>query len=420
VKKLLVNNAIHFRGRAYQASKQYCYSMQRSCSPWETLEKVRPYFKSVGLTRLADITGLDRIGIPVVLAIRPNSPTLSNTSGKGFTLEAALASAAMEAIEVYHAETIGSPVLHLSYEQLRQDYQMIPAENLLLTKDSLFNAKLAERWVLGWDIVNQIEVPVPLVMVDLVPKDWRRPSEFMSFQMGSNGLASGNHLIEAICSGLYEVVERDAVACQRVAWETCGRPIPRVKLETIESPLVIELLDRFRAAQVKPVLFDCTVDTQVPTYMAYIYDEVSRHIGVYRGYGAHLDPEIAMVRALTEAAQARLIYTAGSRDDLFHRHHLQFKKNDNQAAIRSLESIPTTVDAQDRESEAMPTFEEDIQVMIEKLGQVGLHQVIVLDLTRPGFNVSAVRVVVPGLEGYMFAYYTPGRRALAFYRGKEQ
>jgi ribosomal protein S12 methylthiotransferase accessory factor len=42
-----------------------------------------------------------------------------------------------------------------------------------------------------------------------------------------------------------------------------------------------------------------------------------RTLGFYQGFGAHLVPEIAIARALTEAAQTRLTYIAGARDDFF-------------------------------------------------------------------------------------------------------
>ena len=61
----------------------------------------------MGITRLANITGLDRIGIPVAIAVRPNSRSVSVSQGKGYDLPQAMASALMEACEGFHAEEIG-------------------------------------------------------------------------------------------------------------------------------------------------------------------------------------------------------------------------------------------------------------------------------------------------------------------------
>ena len=71
----------------------------RIIEPSETLTRYRPLASSMGITRLGNITGLDRIGIPVVAAIRPNSRSVSVSQGKGLDLSQAMASALMEAVE---------------------------------------------------------------------------------------------------------------------------------------------------------------------------------------------------------------------------------------------------------------------------------------------------------------------------------
>jgi ribosomal protein S12 methylthiotransferase accessory factor len=84
------------------------------------------------------------------------------------------------------------------------------------------------------------------------------------------------------------------------------------------------------------------------------------------------------------------------------------------AAQRLLSTLVPTVDARDRHSEATRTFEDDTLLAIEKLRHAGMDHVIVFDLNRPDFPIHVVKVIVPGLEGYMFDFYTPGRRARSF------
>jgi ribosomal protein S12 methylthiotransferase accessory factor len=410
----LAHPPIRFRGQSHTARKEFWEGTQRIRSPAETLEIIRPYFRRIGLTRLADITGLDRIGIRTVLSIRPNSAYLSVDAGKGFTLEAAMVSAAMECVERFSAETAELPCTRASYERMAAEHDIVPFGRLPLAKHALFRPTWSARWTLGWDLIAQRDVAAPTLLVAM-DSYYVRQSELNPFQTGSNGLASGNNFLEAVTGGLLELVERDAVACQRVAWERLARPIPRVRLDTIEHPAVRDLLERFATAVVTVVLFDCTVDTGIPVYMAYIYDERSRHVGIYRGYGAHLDPGIAMVRALTEAVQARSIFIAGSRDDFFRHDYLRLKQGDDAASIQRLQKVPAEVDARARASLATETFEGDVTVILDRLRAVSIDQAVVFDLTKPGFDdVSALRVIVPGLEGYMFDYYTPGPRALAF------
>jgi ribosomal protein S12 methylthiotransferase accessory factor len=231
--------------------------------------------------------------------------------------------------------------------------------------------------------------------------------------MGSNGLASGNHFLEAVSSALYEVIERDAISCYLEAFVKTNQ-MPRVRLETIESPVVLDLLAKFEAAQVVPILFDCTVDTDVPVYRAYIYDPSGRAPSSH-GYGAHLDPEVAMVRALTEAAQTRAIVISGARDDVFHEYYATLRiKGNNSYEARNLASNPSTIDANVRQSQATQTFEEDIEIILEKLKRVGMNQVIVFDLTPLEWDISVVRVIVPGLEASFNRNYKLKSRAIAF------
>ena len=412
--------AINFRNQAYGTAKRYWHGTHRTASPEETFERVRPYFKSIGLTRIANITGLDRIGIPVTISIRPNSYSVVTSSGKGITLEASMVSAAMESIELYCAETIELPEINLSYAQIAEKYQLIPLENLPLRENSLFNVNRPEQWCLGWDIVNQNEVAVPVQVVSMnYHKFWYKDfTSLGSFAMGSNGLASGNNFLEAVSSALFELIERDAVSCHLEAliqgYGMPGYRMPRVRLETIEYPVVRELLAQFESAQVVPILFDCTVDTEVPVYRSQIYDP-SGQVPSTHGYGSHLDPEVAMVRALTEAAQTRAILISGARDDVFHQYYtaLRLQRNSGSEA-RNLESNPPTVDARDRKSQAASTFEEDIAIILEKLKRAGLNQVIVFDLSPPDWDISVVRVIVPGLEATFHTNYKPKKRAIAF------
>jgi ribosomal protein S12 methylthiotransferase accessory factor len=403
--------AIGYRGQTYRGDKGFWHGTQRSISPAETLERIRPHFPAFGITRLANITGLDWIGVPVTLAIRPNADTLSQGSGKGFTLEAALTSGAMETLEIALAEEPTLPSFQLPYEHLPG--RKIPLEDLSFARQHLFTEWWSCRWTMGWDLLLQEEIAVPWWQVHM-GHDPLRERDLHTFQGTSNGLASGNNLLEAINAGLFETIERDAITCHRYAWMQTRRAPPVVDLSTIEHPLVLDLMDRLARAHVNLVLFDCVVDTGVPVYMAYIYDTRVRGMGVFRGYGAHLDPEIAMIRAITEAVQARVIYIAGSRDDVFRHGYLRLKGRDDGALGQALQDLAPSVSARAQVSRSTPTFEGDTILALQGLEGAGLRHAVVVDLSRPELPINVVKVVVPGLEGYMFDFYAPGRRALAF------
>ena len=90
--------------------KAYRRGTHRTVDPAATLARLQPHLAGMGITRIANVTGLDRIGVPVVMVCRPNARSLAVSQGKGLTLDAAKASGVMEAIELYHAEHIELPL----------------------------------------------------------------------------------------------------------------------------------------------------------------------------------------------------------------------------------------------------------------------------------------------------------------------
>ena len=405
---------IRFRGQDYRARKEFFGGTHRVVPPEETLERARPHFRRAGITRLGDITGLDVIGLPTVLAYRPNGKTLSSAGGKGFTTVAATVSAVMEGIELHHAENVRLPVRRASYQELAADGAVIPRAQLPLARHGLFRDHRPELWVEGWDLLGQHPVWVPFIGVSLVRHPAQKPLWGRPFVCDSNGLASANVLLEAMAAALYEVIERDAISSFKCA-EHRGLLEPRrVRLETIRHPLVRQLIDQCQRAEIEPVIYDRTTDLEVPVYEAHIYDRYRRHTGVFGGYGCHLDPEIAMIRALTEAAQSRLVIIAGARDDIFRHEELSMKLADDDGAVERYERTPATLDARDRAAVTTSSFEGDLGVLLARLAGAGIGQVIAVDLTHEEIGLPVVRVIVPGLEGYMSQHYEPGPRARAF------
>lgn len=387
---------------------------QRAVTPEQTLARITPLFPQIGLTRLADITGLDCIGIPVVLSVRPQAGYLSVDGGKGFTRAAAMASAAMECFERHAGERTKVPSFTAGWSDLPAA-RRIDRSDLPLSRNSLFHPGLVQRWVWADDLAGGEPVAVPSVMVNLERHRHRR-SSVLPFHFSSNGLNSGNTKSEALVGALYEVIERDATTCTKLAWNA-GAPMRRVDLDTAASPDIALLVTRARDAGVEVVVLDSTVDTAVPTFTAYLCDVANPAVGLYHGYGTHLDPQVAVIRAICEAAQGRLVFIAGSRDDSFrHRRRLH---QQYEAANDALLQLPATVDLRTFPDESTETFQADGAVLLAKLAAVGVQRVLTVDLTHPEVGVDVMRVVVPGLEGYMLEDFTPGRRARAWRNRRE-
>jgi YcaO-like protein with predicted kinase domain len=405
--------SVGFRGADYRSAKTFRFGTHRSNDPSRTLDLIRPFLASAGVTRIADITGLDHIGVPTTLALRPNSVTIACSSGKGITLEQAYVSGAMEAIELYAAETADPPTVRASTREVIRSYPTFSVDDLPLTHQSLFNEKWPFFWNMAWDLLSQSEVPVPAALVGMSPRSMA--ASLGAFLVSSNGLGSGTSFLEAITAALLEVIERDALACVTYAMQHHGHLASILGLDVLHSyPLVVPLVDRCNRADVELIVSDYMVDTNVPTYVAHVYDRHDQGVGVMRGSGSHLDPQIALVRAITEAMQGRLCFIAGSRDDIFRSAFAQIRA-ERDGVVCALNAMAAASPAAPlRECQATDTFEGDLHILFRHLTNVGAPSVAVVDLTPNGFPVSAVRVIVPGFEGYMHHNYRPGRRAMTY------
>src|SRR5690349_4818423 len=111
-----------------EGPKRFRAGTHRTRDPATTLAHVLPLAPRMGITRVAVLTGLDVIGIPVVAAVRPNSRSIAVHQGKGVTLAAAKASAVMEAVETFHAENVALPLRLASYAELPDavDPELLP------------------------------------------------------------------------------------------------------------------------------------------------------------------------------------------------------------------------------------------------------------------------------------------------------
>jgi len=405
---------VYFRGIPYCGGKGFTRGTHRLKRPEETFDVVRPYLREAGVTRIADITGLDNVGVPTTLALRPNATTIACSSGKGLSIEAALVSGAMEAIEIHAAESLNLPSVHASYKQIAANYLVPALDDLPFSLNGIFSVDWPLHWYIGWDVLTQSEIALPLVMVGMA-RNRSLMSSLGAFVVSSNGLGAGNSFLESVAAGLYEVIERDGVACHHAALSR-GKPMTVFSDSTLRSyPLVEQVLNLCDAAGVRVLVFDCTLDTNVPIFIAYVYDRTDGGAGVCMGYGAHLDTEIALVRAMTEALQGRLNFIAGARDDIFRAAFWRARGSGSRSAIAALERLRANCpEATFRRTCATECFEADINYLLACLKRAGLKQVIVVDITPAGCPVHVVRVVVPGLEGYMHHEYRPGRRAINY------
>jgi YcaO-like protein with predicted kinase domain len=383
--------------RDYSQTKTYLRGAHRSRSPEETLQAYRGLMPRMGITRLANVTGLDVVGIPVYMCIRPNSRNLSVSQGKGLDTVAAKVSALMESIEGWHAEHLELPIRYDSVAALRRSEHVLPLDRVARWAHAAPTDDSAPRfWVPGYDLLAQSAIWMPHEMVNLNYVAAAGYSQ--SLVRTSNGLASGNHMLEAIVHALCEVIERDAMA-RWFADDGTSAKASQISLATVEDPACSWALARLIQAGIGVAAWDITSETNVPAYACTVFDPAGLHVaGAHSGFGCHLCPEIALLRAITEAAQSRLTLIAGSRDDVRHSLYAEQRNaTDLEELARDVATPPATLDFRRRSSLATDSFEGDLAIVLDRLRAIGIGCVAVADLTQREIGIPVVKVIVPGL-----------------------
>ncbi len=334
------------------------------------------------------------------MVVRPNSRSLAVSQGKGLDLDAARASGLMESFELYCAERIARPLRLATYREIAANDRTLDLARLPRPEHSRFHVDLRMLWIEGRNLNDDEPLWLPYETVHLDAASPSPPGA-KSFFVTSNGLASGNHRTEAIVHALAETIERDAATLFGLASEE-ARAARRVDLASVDDPVAAALLAHLTARGVAVGVWEMTSDLSVPAFRVALVDAEldpfhPRAPGF--GFGCHPAREVALVRALTEAAQTRLTSIAGSRDDIAPDHYRAAGDAETIAALRST----LLAGGAPRVFANAPTFESDdleadLLFLRERLLEAGLAQIACVDLTIPGLEIPVVKVIVPGLE----------------------
>ncbi|WP_193369880.1 YcaO-like family protein [Pelagibius marinus] len=395
-------------------AKVYRGGTHRCRSPEETLEAFLPLAERMGITRLANVTGLDSIGIPVYMACRPLSRSIAVSQGKGLTPQEAKVSAFMEAAETWHGETITAPLKMVSYNELSRDHRVIDVEGLPRSRLGDFDPAQQILWIEGTPLAGGAPLWVPL---ELVSTNYTlpQPQGSFAFPANTNGLASGNTFAEAALHALCELIERDALSLWRLGGDS-ARAAAKLDPESIGSVRCRTLLAHYARAGLDVGLWDVTSDLGVPVFCCAVAERSDTAVEAELGAGCHPDREVALLRALTEAAQSRTTRIAGSRDDYVPESYDSAAKLARNRTARLWLSDPPRRRFNDAPNLSGETIAGDLERVLGRLAADGVTQVVAVDLTKPEVGLPVARVVASGLEGaYQGAGsdYRPGPRALA-------
>ncbi|HEX2762297.1 MAG TPA: YcaO-like family protein [Allosphingosinicella sp.] len=351
------------------------------------LKRLRDLAGECGVTRLADITRLDEIGIPVWQAIRPAGRSLSVHQGKGRSALDAKIGALSEAIEAHSAEEVAADGPHARVCDLPPD--SVAAR---LCDYSRWRHAAPPRGRIAWCSAADVRTGkthyLPHALVSL---DFTRPCEPW-FERSSTGLGAGPDEAAALRTALCELVERDAVG----EWERSGtvsRIERAVGLDTVPFGWFQELRQRVETLGASIRLFAPEAAIELPVLACWI--EGPERFGSrwrrFGGSGADGDPEIALYRAVAEAAQSRLTFIAAVRDDML---PSAYRGNQAPSEMR-LPPVPPGFDPIGWSE--IPGHGRSAAAIVEALSGRGYRQIVSKRLDGGMDGVAVVKAFVPGL-----------------------
>jgi oxazoline/thiazoline synthase len=340
----------------------------------------------------------------------------SGSFGKGSTGEQGEASALMEAIERYSGIFQGdeirakrrfadfpsgeaippNEVLLFSDAQLRRDWASTFGPDGQEVIPALFDRSATIEWSPVWSLRDERFKYLPTSLLYFFYRGGA------AFAADSNGCAAGNTLGEAIVQGFLELVERDAYAI----WWYNRLERPEWDLGQFDDPFVRDLENRLAQNGRRLWALDVTSDLGVPTFVAVTHWMQNGRENIEFGSGAHFDPRIALLRALTELNQFLSLGLMGGGTG-------EKSSLDGTSPLR-LEDHPyltpsgsPVVRPQLASKFGRLDTREQAAACVSLAKRAGLD-FLVLDQTRPDIGAPVVRVIVPGLR-HFYRRFAPGR-----------
>jgi ribosomal protein S12 methylthiotransferase accessory factor len=373
----------------------------RGIAPETTLLSAKHWTAKAGITEVTDITGLDVLEVPVFVSVRPEARGESFTFGKGLRPLDAEVGAYMEALEFYFAEPGRRPIA-TSWGTARDVAGAQLAEAAILDFVPLFGREvdLDASLLLATveDLESGDECAIPAELVYYPAPDVGQPL----FGSSTNGLASGNSVLEATMQALLELIERDIWSFEFVR---CASQL--VEPETLPER-VREIVERAERNGLQLKIRCIPNEYGMPFFAAFVFDlNDPRRQTFNGGWACDLDRERALVRAVTEAAQSRVAFIHGGRkvpksqstasgsgvlelerEAQLVRQHMQGVSDSRQQM--SLTDVPDLA--------VVGALQQKIEVVIEHLRRVVQTPIYRAVFTPPEASLQVVRVVVPRLE----------------------
>ena len=378
--------------------KHYRADLHHSVPPAEALSWAMSRIDASGVPLLRSIEDLTAFGAPGVSVAKAVSVHRGEQLGKGLTHEQSRISALMELVERFCGVEACN---HVAVTRCRRDrlpdrsagFDDLVACNVqhfLFRDPGSLDGKVAS-WIRAGSLTHGDEVWVPASRTLL-----GFPDEGIADFSCSNGLSANVSIEEAIVQALCEVVERHVL--HLVALNGPGAS-PRIDLGSVRNASLIEALRAVRAAGYEVVANDHSAFTGIPTVsmLAWLVDAHTEFESpeCYVRFGTATDPEVALVRCLTEIVQTQaghsekgLGKTALRREppDLVQR-EFSWRRGSGGNAVAAAE-LPRL---------CRDDFRDEIEALVAALSAIDV-EVILADLTDPRLRIPVVRVLCPGLQ----------------------
>ncbi|MEQ9354838.1 TOMM precursor leader peptide-binding protein [Coleofasciculus chthonoplastes] len=256
-----------------------------------------------------------------------------------------------------------------------------------------FAPSQAIDWTPMWSLTQQTHKYLPTAMCYY---HYPLPPAHRFCRGDSNGNAAGNTLEEAILQGFLELVERDSVAL----WWYNRLSRPAVDLSSFDEPYFQALQRYYRDHDRELWVLDLTADLGIPAFVGVSNRQTGTSERLILGFGAHLDPTIAILRALTEVNQLGLELDKVPDENLKSDAAdwlLNAKLADHPYLVPDAKQPLKT--AQDYPKLWGDDIYAEVLACVEIAQQAGL-ETLVLDQTRPDIGLNVVKVIVPEMRHF--------------------
>jgi ribosomal protein S12 methylthiotransferase accessory factor len=363
----------------------------RSIAPETTLLYARQLATTAGISEVRDITEMDVLGVPVYVSVRPQARGEAVTFGKGLRPVDAEVGAYMEAIEFFFAEP-GTGKVSTHWGSARD---VAGAEDAILDFAPLVQREVDLDGPLLLALVRDLEsgneCAIPAELIFYPAPDVGQ----LLFGSSTNGLASGNSVLEATIQALLELIERDIWSFEFV--RGASKLVDAASLPDD----VREIIERAERNGLQLKVRTIPNEYGMPFFAAFVFDlNNPTRTSFNGGWACDLDRDRALVRAVTEAAQSRVAFIHGeihggrkapaAADDearLVRQHMLGVSDARQQMLLSDISDLAVT-----------GTLEQKLDSVIERLRRVVQQPIYRVVFTSPESPLQVVRVVVPLLE----------------------